>query len=73
MQQSKVLYRWGVRRREKTGKHRKLRVKRKWWVLAQPPYYPQESRRQSPRVELWNQDDRPPDVEENPGAGIIKG
>ena len=27
-------YRWGFRRRGKIEKHRKVRVKRKWWVLA---------------------------------------
>ena len=40
-QHSKVLDRWGVRRRGKAGKHGKVRVKVKWWkwwVLAQPPY-----------------------------------
>ena len=25
-------------KREKTGKHGKVRVNRRWWVLAQPPY-----------------------------------
>ena len=34
MQHSKVLYRWGVRRKGKMVKHRKVGVKRKWWVLA---------------------------------------
>ena len=32
-QHSKVLYRWGVRR-GMTRKHLKVRVRRKWWVLA---------------------------------------
>ena len=49
-----------------TGKHGKVEVKRKLWVLAQPPYFQQEKREQSPRVE--QKGDRPPDVEENPGS-----
>ena len=44
-----------------------------WWVLAHLPYSPQGNERQSLRVELWNQRDRSPDAEENPGAGIVKG
>ena len=48
---SKVLYRSRVRRRGKTGKYRKLGVKRKWWVSAQSPYSPQVTGRQLPRVE----------------------
>ena len=39
-----VLYRWGIRRRGKTGNHGKVEVKRKWWVLAHPPYSPQGNR-----------------------------
>ena len=35
----------------------------KWWVLAQPPYSPKGSGRHSPRVEPFNQGDRPPDAE----------
>ena len=65
---SKVLYCLGVRKRGKTGNHRKVRVKRKWWVLAQPPYSLQGNRRQSPRVEPSKQGVTPPDVEENPGS-----
>ena len=38
-----------------------------WWVLAQTPYSPQGNGRQSPRVEPFNEEDRPPDAEENPG------
>ena len=45
-------------------------MKRKWWVLAQPPYSPQGNRRHSPRVEPFKQGNRPPDVE---GNGIVKG
>ena len=68
-QHSKVLYRWEVRRRGKIGKHGKVIVKRKRRVLAQPPYFLQESGRQSPRVEPFSRGvDRPPDVEENPGS-----
>ena len=54
-QHSKALYRWGFRRRGKTGKHRKVGGKRKWRVLAQPPYSPQGKGRQGPRVEPYNQ------------------
>ena len=43
-QHSKVLYPWQVRRRVNTGKHGKVGVKRKGWVLAQPSYYLQETR-----------------------------
>ena len=32
------------------GKHGKVGVKRKWWVLAQSLYSPQGNLRQSPRV-----------------------
>ena len=55
----------GVRRRGKTGKNGKIGVKRKWWVIAQPPYSSQGNGRQSPG---WNQGDRTPDTEENPGS-----
>ena len=41
-QHSKVLNRLRVRKRGKKGNHGKVGVKRKWWVLAQPPYSPQE-------------------------------
>ena len=60
------LYHWGVRRIGNTGNHGKVGVKRKWWVLAYPPYSPQGNGKQSPRVEPFKQGDRPPDVEENP-------
>ena len=43
-------------------------VKRKWWVLAHPSYSQPGNGRQSPRVEPWNQGDRPPDAEKNPGS-----
>ena len=65
---SEALYRWGLRKRGKTGKHEKVGVNRKWRVLAQPPYSPQGSGKQSPRVEPWNQEDRQPGAEENPGS-----
>ena len=45
-QHSKVLYRWRVRRRGKSGKHTKVGVKRKWWVVALPPHSPQGNGRQ---------------------------
>ena len=67
-QPSKVLYRWGVRRRGKTGKHGKVGVKRKCRVLAQPPFSPQGNKRKSPKVELWNLGDIIPDEEENQGG-----
>ena len=41
----------GLSRRGKTGKHRKVEMKRKWWILVEPPYYLQGNGRQSPRVE----------------------
>ena len=65
---SKVLYRWGVRRRGKTGNHGKEAVKRKWWVLTQNHYSPQGNGRQSPKVEPFKKLDIPPDAEENPGS-----
>ena len=46
-QHSKVLYHWRVRKRGNMGKHGKVRVKRKWWGLAQSPYSPQGNGRQS--------------------------
>ena len=52
-------------RRGKTGKHKQVGVKRKWWVLGQPPYSQKGNGRQLPRVEPG---DRPSDVEENPGS-----
>ena len=64
-QHSKVLYCWGVRRRGKTGNHRKVGVKREWWALAQPPYSLQGNGRQSPRVNHLKRD-KPHDAE-NPG------
>ena len=66
-QNSKVLYPLVVRRRGKTGKHGKVGVKR-WWVLVQTPYSLHENGRQSPRVESWNQGDKPPDAEETQEA-----
>ena len=46
MKQHSKVYRWGVRKRGKIGKHGKIGVKRKWWILAQLPYYPQGNGRQ---------------------------
>ena len=37
--------------KEKTGKHGKVEVKRNWYVLGQPHYFPQGNGRQSPRLE----------------------
>ena len=59
----------GVRRRGKTGKRVEVGVKRRWWVLANPPYSPQENGRQSPWVELGG---RPPDLDENPGSQYLQ-
>ena len=53
-QHSKALYLWGVRRRRKTGE---VEVKRKWWVLAQPPYFRQGNG-------SGDNGDRPPDAED---------
>ena len=47
-QHSKVLYRWGTRRLGKKVNHRKVEMKKKWWVLAQPNYSRVE-RRGEPR------------------------
>ena len=41
----------GVKRRGKTGKKGKVELKRKWCVLAQPPYSLQGNGKQLPRVE----------------------
>ena len=40
-----LLYRWGFRRIEKTGKHGEVEVKRIWWVLVHPPYSPQREQK----------------------------
>ena len=53
---------------EERQETRKSKSKEKLWVLAQPPYSLQENRRQLPRVEPWNQGDRLPVAEENPGS-----
>ena len=58
----------GVRRRGKAGKHGYIGLRKKWKVLAQSPYSLQGNRRKSPRVEPWNQWDRSPDAEKNPGS-----
>ena len=49
IQHSQVLYRWGWgQEKRKDGKYGKVEVKRKWLVLAQPPYSPQGNERQLP-------------------------
>ena len=58
-QQSKALYRWRVRRRGKSGKHRKV-VKRKWWVLAKPLF---PARKQEAVTQGENNGNRPPYAE----------
>ena len=60
------MYHWRFRRKGKRGKYGKEKVKRKWWALVQPPYFPQGNGRQSPTVEPFKQEDRPPDVD--PGS-----
>ena len=60
----------GVRRRRKTGKHGKVEVKRKRWVLAQPSYYLQVNGRQSPWVEPGGIDHS---MQRTQGGSIIKG
>ena len=54
----------GVQKR----KDRRVGMKRKWWVLAQPPYSLQGNGRQSPKVEPFKHEDRPLYAEENPGS-----
>ena len=41
----------GGQEKRKTGKHRKVGVKIKWWVLAQFLYSPRGNGRQPPRVD----------------------
>ena len=72
-QHSKILYHWEVRRRGKTGKHRKVGVKRKWWVLAQPPIPHKETGGSYPG---WNHLTRGIDHltwRRTQGDGIVKG
>ena len=50
----------GVRRRGKTGKHRKVGVKRKWYILTQTPI----PHKKTGGSHLgWNYRNRPPDME----------
>ena len=60
-----------VRRRGKTGKHGKVEVNRKWWILAQPPYSPEGNMRHILRVETTGIDHLPWRITQI--AGIIKG
>ena len=56
----------GAQEKRKDKKTQKVGGKRKWRVIAKPPY----SRKREAvifRVEPFNQGDRPPNVEENPG------
>ena len=67
-----VLYRWGFRRGGKTRKHRKVGVKRKWWVLSKLPYSPKGNGRKSTR---WNHGTNEIDHmtrRRTQGAGIVK-
>ena len=64
-QHSEVLYRWGIRRRGKIGKHGKVEVKKKWWAPAQPPY---SSQGNGGSHQSGNHRDRPADAENNPGS-----
>ena len=50
-QHSKVLYRW----EGKIGNRGKVRVKRKWWVVAQPLHSEQGNGKQPPRVKPFKQ------------------
>ena len=71
-QYSKVLYRWRVWRRGKTGKHRKVRVKGKRWGLAQPPILHKELGGSHSR---WNYGTRgidPLTRRRTQGPGIVK-
>ena len=60
----------GGRRRGKTVQHHKVEVKRKWWVLAQPPLFPARKR----KVVIWVETT----IIDHPtrritrGAGIVK-
>ena len=55
-QQTKAQYCGGIRKRGKTGKHRKVEVKRRWWALDQSPYSAQGNGRLSPRKETMGID-----------------
>ena len=70
-QHSKTLYRWMVRKRRKTGKHRAVEVKKIWLVLAQILYSLQGNGRQSPRMKTTGIDQ--PTWRIIQGAGIVKG
>ena len=72
-QHSQVLYRWGFRRRGKTGKQGKIGGKRKWWLLDQSPYSPQGNWKQSPKVEPFKQGIDHLTRRRTQEAGIIKG
>ena len=61
------------RRGGKTGKCRKVGVKRKWRVLAQPTYSPQGNGRELSRVEPLNQGIDHLMRRRTQGAYIVKG
>ena len=56
----------GGQEKRKERKLRKSRSEEK--MVGYSSASPQENGRQSPRVEPFNQGDRPPDAEENPGS-----
>ena len=56
---------------EERGNHGKVGVKRKCWVLAQPPYSLQGNGKHSPRLELGGISH--PMRRRTQGAGIVKG
>ena len=70
-QHSKALYHWGVRRRERTGKHGKVGVKRKRQVLVQLSFSLQGNGRQSLRLETGGQPH--PMWWRTQGPSIVKG
>ena len=70
-QHSKALYCWGTKRRGRIRKPGNVEVKRKWWVLVQPPYSTKGNGRQTPWVETTRIDHPKRRIRE--GAGIVKG
>ena len=58
-------------RRGKIGKHRKVEVRIKLWVLVHPSYSPQGNRRQSSGVEITSLDHLTGRITQ--GTSIIKG
>ena len=63
----------GGQEKRKDRKTWKSRVKRRAWVLAQPPDFPQGNGRQLSRLEPWNQGVDHLTRRRTQGAGIFKG